>query len=387
VPFFSRERVGLERPSLEAKLHKSDREGRGLPLSGSSGTLAGLSSPTTASSPTPFSTYRVGHLKQHVLEKLHRGEAELVLSEEGQGGTYMVVPRKRPNSGGGGGLTPVSPVTSQPRVGVHSSPPSSSTTYPIAVWKPASEEIGMPGNPRGNTCLDRLGFQPGKGYLREWLAWVLDADHFANVPETVIAEINGQVGSLQRFIPSKPSFQYPPKQFDVTSVHRIGILDLRTLNGDRHDGNMLVPKADPHSLVPIDHSYILPEGFADPDQLDWMGWPQSKVAFSQEELSYIARLDAEGDRKTVSEALNSPESGDTLYAATRALQIAAANGYTLREIAEFVRRETLTQPSGLESLISECRGEVDPDTLCAMLDVGMLDDALRQRFPSKTASD
>jgi len=55
-------------------------------------------------------------------------------------------------------------------------------------------------------------------------------------------------------------------------------------------------------LVPIDHSYICPSGYADPEY-EWLAWPQAKRPFSTTSLAYIAELDAEADAQLVRAAL------------------------------------------------------------------------------------
>lgn len=79
----------------------------------------------------------------------------------------------------------------------------------------------------------------------------------------------------------------------VRDVQRIGILDIRLFNTDRHAGNMLVrrPRApapggssakldgaallDRHAyeLIPIDHGFALPEAL-EPPYFEWQHWPQ-----------------------------------------------------------------------------------------------------------------
>jgi len=100
-------------------------------------------------------------------------------------------------------------------------------------------------------------------------------------------------------------------QFAVRDVHRLGILDVRLYNTDRHSGNILVrrpahlcgasaaaaaaassasapgatspPPFDSLSLsfhaeqrvelIPIDHGYCLPESL-DAVYFEWLFWPQ-----------------------------------------------------------------------------------------------------------------
>lgn len=100
----------------------------------------------------------------------------------------------------------------------------------------------------------------------------------------------------------------------MRDVQRIGILDLRLFNTDRHAGNMLVRRprgssaaaAGPggaaeamldrgqYELVPIDHGFALPEAL-EPPYFEWQHWPQAMLPFGREELEYIARLDATAD--------------------------------------------------------------------------------------------
>lgn len=58
-------------------------------------------------------------------------------------------------------------------------------------------------------------------------------------------------------------------QFDVDEVHKIGILDIRILNCDRNEANILVRKAmvgkeKPRKVlkfIPIDHGLSFPDNF------------------------------------------------------------------------------------------------------------------------------
>ena len=252
----------------------------------------------------------------------------------------------------------------------------SSAGEPVAVFKPGAEEIGLVTNPRGHDTTERVGFTPGDSWKREILAFKLDHSSFAGVPETVEVTIEGQRGSLQKFIHGcLESWSSPPGRYSVRHVHRIAILDLRTLNCDRHGGNILVER-DRTSLVPIDHAYILPECFSDPD-FEWKDWPQSRIPFGPPELDYISRLDPEVDRKLVTDALNS-QAGELIEIFTRVLMFAALRGYTPRQIASFCRREKLAFPSQLECLLADSSATFESD---ATYDLGRVDDLLSQYFP------
>lgn len=77
-------------------------------------------------------------------------------------------------------------------------------------------------------------------------------------------------------------------RFAARDVHRIGILDIRIWNTDRHAGNILVRRPRDSSanlsgvarldsgqleLVPIDHGFCLPESYESP-YFEWLFWPQ-----------------------------------------------------------------------------------------------------------------
>lgn len=77
-------------------------------------------------------------------------------------------------------------------------------------------------------------------------------------------------------------------RFPVADVHRIGLLDIRLFNTDRHAGNILIKVTKPpkdsaaathqwlgneYSLVPIDHGFCLPEAL-EPPYFEWLHWPQ-----------------------------------------------------------------------------------------------------------------
>ncbi|KAG5475447.1 hypothetical protein LSCM1_03567 [Leishmania martiniquensis] len=186
-----------------------------------------------------------------------------------------------------------------------------------------------------------------------------------------VANVHAQIGSLQLFIPDcKEAADVLPGHFDVDEVHALAIFDIRTLNGDRHGGNVLVRnyhrrrdgrrvsmarrprcatlasttagdrmalspavpstavgppaevpatgsdvKDDAPQLIPIDHSYICPSGYADPDY-EWLSWPQSKKPFSKRNLAYIAALDAVEDAQLVRTALLAHSSAGSLSVST-----------------------------------------------------------------------
>ncbi|KAJ3693707.1 hypothetical protein LUZ60_009192 [Juncus effusus] len=143
---------------------------------------------------------------------------------------------------------------------------------------------------------------------REVAAYVLDHNGFSGVTPSAIVKIShldlnktkAVSASLQRFIPHCCDGRaMGPSQFLVGPVHRIGILDIRVLNIDRHTGNILVKKKtnasdtiadEVYDLMPIDHELCLPEELEDP-YFEWQSWRQASVPFSDYEKEYVASLD------------------------------------------------------------------------------------------------
>ena len=168
-------------------------------------------------------------------------------------------------------------------------------------------------------------------------AYLLDHGHFARVPHTVMVRMEHPIfhtaascatpssapaaaagsymdsddllpldspgpaaprklGSLQEFVPHDcDTSEMGASRFSVRDVHRIGILDIRLLNTDRHAGNILVRRARgsahaggvhpgaggasalldacAYELIPIDHGFALPEAL-EPPYFEWQHWPQ-----------------------------------------------------------------------------------------------------------------
>lgn len=176
----------------------------------------------------------------------------------------------------------------------------------IAVFKPQDEEFGAENAPKRRSSTPLL--PPGGGAAREVAAYQLDQavvgfdDCRAGVPATYWADnfqhkafVRGsellKSGSLQEFVPNDgESHVMSSSRFPVDDVHRIGVLDMRILNMDRNGENMLVKREGDHfSLIPIDHSYILP---ADLGQayFEWLHWKQAKMPFTQRMVRQLILL-------------------------------------------------------------------------------------------------
>lgn len=238
---------------------------------------------------------------------------------------------------------------------------SRSSGQKLAMFKPAEEEKFV-----------RDGLVPGEGAVREEAAYVLDSrsNGFSGVPPTAVARLQlsnigrAKQGAVQRFmassIGSMEGFGMP---FDlakadafvpVEQVHRIGLLDVRVFNTDRHPGNiLLIGDRAPYTMAPIDHGCILPSWFhLSEARFDWLEYPQCKVPFSAAAMEYIASLDASGDAQALRKLGIREECVTTLKICTLFLQRAALAGRSLFWIGSFMQREGCFEtPSKLELLV------------------------------------
>ncbi|XP_042375045.1 phosphatidylinositol 4-kinase gamma 6-like [Zingiber officinale] len=270
----------------------------------------------------------------------------------------------------------------------------------VAIVKPTDEEPFAPNNPKGfvGKALGLPGLKRsvrvGETGFREVAAYLLDYDHFANVPPTVLVKIThsvfnvneginyrtsgkaterkpravSKIASFQQFI--KHDFDasdHGTSSFSVAAVHRIGILDIRIFNTDRHAGNLLVKKWQSATgrfgaqteLIPIDHGLCLPESLEDP-YFEWIHWPQASIPFSEDELEYIANLDPVKDSEMLRMELPMIREAclRVLILSTIFLKEAADFGLCLAEIGEMMSREFKgmeEEPSELEVVCIEAK--------------------------------
>ncbi|KAI3820156.1 hypothetical protein L1987_14014 [Smallanthus sonchifolius] len=267
----------------------------------------------------------------------------------------------------------------------------------VAIVKPTDEEPFAPNNPKGfiGKVLGQPGLKQsvkvGEAGFREVAAYLLDHDHFARVPLTSLVKIThsifnlndcvsgntiqnneevtvSKIASLQQFIPHDfDASDHGSSRFPVADVHRIGILDVRIFNTDRHAGNILVRKVNDGEfgqveLIPIDHGLCLPECLEDP-YFEWIHWPQASIPFSESELEYIKSIDVNLDAKMLRRELPMIREAciRVLTLCTSFLKEAAAFGLCLAEIGGMMSREfrfSDQEPSELEVICLEAMKQV-----------------------------
>jgi len=247
----------------------------------------------------------------------------------------------------------------------------------VAVFKPTDEEPGAVNNPK--KPLQKLLLPPGGGAIREVLAYLLDKNR-AGVPETHLlvgvqnermsyrdGNIFPKTGSVQRFVPNLGnSTIMGSSRYSVENVHNIGILDIRLLNVDRNDENMLVVRKDFNGnskmidaknssednflLVPIDHTYILPYHLDD-IYFGWMYWRQSKIPFSQESRKFISEINVAEDAKLLRYFGISEKCIQNMKISSILLKKGVEAGLTLFQIASMICRKNKSEKSNLEILV------------------------------------
>lgn len=191
-----------------------------------------------------------------------------------------------------------------------------------AVFKPMDEEPFAINNPknhrrRSSSTLSqaiRNGIAPGSAAIREVVAYLLDHEHRANVPSTVIVNathpafdrrskhsVSSKCGSMQLYVRHECSAEdISESLLSIDQIHAIAILDIRLVNQDRHGGNLLVTRRDGpktrYVLTPIDHGGCLPRiTCMDETQFTWSTWSHADCPFNTEMKEYIASLDTWAD--------------------------------------------------------------------------------------------
>lgn len=244
------------------------------------------------------------------------------------------------------------------------------------VFKPIDEEAYAPMNPRGyqgtlNNPGIRSGILSGESAYREVAAYLLDHGNFSGVPATALVEsqhnhynynlnepASAKKGSFQRFIVNKGSIEdFSPAMFDKFEIQKIAILDMRILNMDRNEGNILVDNQK--KLIPIDHGLSIPDCF-DISEYDlcWMNWQQCKDSIDEMCLDFINSIDPVKDITFLNEILPFRDKClRNIRISTLLLKKGANSGLSLSQIGSIMYRDGYEQnPSIIEQVIKKSLG-------------------------------
>jgi len=229
----------------------------------------------------------------------------------------------------------------------------------IAVFKPQDEEGNTDNNPKkSNESQDHFvnnGILSGEGALREVAAYLIDRNHFSGVPRTTMVTLNHptfgvKIGSFQEYIDNHgAAWDVGPSAFRVSDVHKIGVLDLRIFNNDRHGGNILLNKCPDGAfrLTPIDQAFSL-SSTLDHATFEWLNWPQAHIQFDENTKRYIQCINIEDDAELLAKLGIRSECIRTMKISTTLLKKGAAAGLTLYEIGSLASRMDFALPSPLE---------------------------------------
>jgi hypothetical protein len=306
----------------------------------------------------------------------------------------------------------------------------------VAVFKPFDEQPQAENNPKKKTsqalCLPEAfsGIKLEETHRNEVAAYLLDREGFAGVPLTVLVEcthnffastqrarsprksppssgnnnrrrsatspsppsptsatgssvLTTKIGSLQKYMDYEAqSWDMGSSLYPVREVHRIGLLDIRILNLDRHGGNMLVMHGEGerrstpdhwsefdddddedknYHLVPIDHAFSLPDitrlNCSDL-WFEWYNWTQTSQPFSEETLKHIEKINLESDVDLLLSLKVRRECIETMILTTSLLKFTALSmKMSLKEIARLIIRENPNKPSALEQINSRVQRE------------------------------
>jgi hypothetical protein len=161
-------------------------------------------------------------------------------------------------------------------------------------------------------------------------------------------------GSLQCFADHSDMLgDYSKNVYSTEEIRKIAILDIRILNCDRNEENVLVKKwqsmvetstgvkcKKEYKLIPIDHGLSFPDNFAIyTTELVWMNFSQIQGPLSTEELLFIDGIDPEGDCQLLREKLGFREIClRNFRIAETFLKAAAQKGFSLQDIGLMLYR-------------------------------------------------
>lgn len=240
----------------------------------------------------------------------------------------------------------------------------------------------------------RKGIRNSETPVREVAAYLLDRDSFVGVPETLMVSLDWNLcrplksrsaiccgrscktGSLQRYKEHDDAVcNISTSKLSVEHVHKLGVFDIRLMNTDRHEANILVRferegdfKSPVSELIPIDHGLALPnvEEINVEGNFCWMGWKQSKQKFSEEVKTYIRELDAKQDCQLLVKSFGGRIPKDALLSlevGTMLLKIGVLDfDLTLFELGCFITGETQQNNEEFISPLKQLLAEVLSET-------------------------
>lgn len=264
------------------------------------------------------------------------------------------------------------------------------TTNILALVKPCDEESFAPANPNGyvgqlGSPSFRAGILSGEGGIRECVVSFLDekTEGLASVPRcTMVNLIHPQLSyvddevvwknaSLHEYIDNHGTIgDFSASLFSVYDVQAIALLDIRTCNLDRTEGNILLKRhlgrveADfksvtinnsisRYQLIPIDHGYCLPDSFdVSVHDVIWYGMPQTLLPINESLKRRVLNVSVEEDEFEIGQLFYiRPECFRVYKIMNMLLTIAIQYEKTIHDIATIWLRKDIDEQSILEKAV------------------------------------
>jgi len=190
-------------------------------------------------------------------------------------------------------------------------------------------------------------------HRKEVAAYQLDHFGFAGVLPTMESEVqisdDPSVGMIQQYLAHDKTADEDViglteiNLLPVREVHKIGLLDIRLFNEDRHGGNLLLDQKEGTGaaarLVPIDHELTLPHWrHLQNATFCWMSWKQASKPLDEKHLTYIRELDIDRDVSLLRSLDIPPPSVATYIICCNFLKMAAEMGLHLNDMANIMVR-------------------------------------------------
>lgn len=218
----------------------------------------------------------------------------------------------------------------------------------------------------------KRGVAFGDTTAKEIAAFVLGGES-SDVPVTtpVSTECKGR-GSLQSWVSHKCSAEdMGPSAFSAEEVQKIGILDVRLLNLDRHLGNLLVAETETGlKLIPIDHGYTLPSYRDTSDvHFGWTFWKQCKGPWTEQARATVAAIHPLADAAALAAQGIGAESLVAHVAASLLLRHCVSREISLFRLAQFMQSDMLLDDaqSGFAAALTAAMSPIETATETSQL--------------------
>ena len=265
----------------------------------------------------------------------------------------------------------------------------------------SKNELGRLNSNQVKDKAPRNGLYSDEICYREVAAYLLDERHLHGVPPTSLVKINETafqtnstpkndflheyvssaevsdtnekafdhqsnfvIGSLQKFMSNNgASCNINFSKFPIKEVQKIALLDLRILNSDRNEANILFKRSVDNQiqLIPIDHSLSMPDKLEIyQSDLCWLNWPQAKEPIDPELYDLIMNMNPVEDVKFLNQKLKiRKECLFNFRIAETVLKIGVMKKLTLFKIASMVYRSNPMFKSQLEKVVESSQLYLD----------------------------